>query len=132
MRLQPPGDVWIDVDRARLVQVLMNLLTNALEAVDSDEGLVRVKSYYDAEGRATVIEVVDNGPGIAAALSARVFEPFVSGRPGGTGLGLAVARGIVERHGGELRLADSNTGCRFELSLPAHAVRPAITTPVAA
>jgi len=60
---------------------------------------------------------------MAPALRGRVFEPFVSGRPGGTGLGLAVARGVIERHHGTLRLVDSGLGCRFEMSLPCQVTR---------
>ncbi len=129
LRLPAEGAaMWLTGSVENLAGALANLCLNAFEA-----GADTVTLEHTAAPRGRLgLAVVDNGPGIAAALSARVFEPFVSGRPGGTGLGLAVARGIVERHGGELRLADSNTGCRFELSLPAHAVRPAITTPVAA
>jgi signal transduction histidine kinase len=111
-----------------LAGALANLCLNAFEA---GADTVTVERLAAPRGRLG-LAVIDNGPGITPALHARVFEPFVSGRPGGTGLGLAVARGIVERHGGELRLADSTTGCRFELSLPARAVRPVITAPVAA
>jgi signal transduction histidine kinase len=110
-----------------LAGALANLCLNAFDAGAGTVSVERTAAPHDQ----LALAVIDNGPGIAPALRARVFEPFVSGRPGGTGLGLAVARGIVERHGGELRLADSTTGCRFELSLPARAVRP-VTAPVAA
>ena len=69
------------------------------------------------------LAVSDDGPGMAPALRGRVFEPFVSGRPGGTGLGLAVARGVIERHHGTLRLAESVVGCRFEIALPCRVTR---------
>jgi signal transduction histidine kinase len=111
-----------------LAGALANLCLNAFEA---GADTVIVERTTAPRGRLG-LAVVDNGPGIAPALRARVFEPFVSGRPGGTGLGLAVARGIVERHGGELCLADSTAGCRFELSLPARAVKPILTAQVAA
>lgn len=111
-----------------LAGALANLCLNAFEA---GADIVTVERMAAPRGRLG-LAVIDNGPGIARALRARVFEPFVSGRPGGSGLGLAVARGIVERHGGELRLADASAGCRFELTLPARAARPVAAAPVAA
>lgn len=71
------------------------------------------------------LAISDDGPGMAPALRGRVFEPFVSGRPGGTGLGLAVARGVIERHHGTLRLVESAIGCRFEVMLPGQVTRRA-------
>ncbi|HEX8777300.1 MAG TPA: ATP-binding protein, partial [Rhodanobacter sp.] len=58
------------------------------------------------------------GPGIDAATATRIFEPFFSTRPGGTGLGLAMARSVARAHGGELSLVPSPRGARFELRLP--------------
>ena len=111
-----------------LAGALANLCLNAFEAGADTVTVQRTAAPRGQLGLA----VIDNGPGIAPALRGRVFEPFVSGRPGGTGLGLAVARGVVERHGGELRLADSTTGCRFELSLPARVVKSIVAAQVAA
>lgn len=111
-----------------LAGALANLCLNAFEAGADTVTVERTAAPRGQLGLA----VIDNGPGIAPALRGRVFEPFVSGRPGGTGLGLAVAQGIVARHGGTLRLADSTVGCRFELSLPARAVKPIVTAQVAA
>ena len=111
-----------------LAGALANLCLNAFQA---GADTVTVERTAAARGQLG-LAVTDNGPGLAPALRAQVFEPFVSGRPGGTGLGLAVARGIVERHGGQLHLAHSDIGCRFELSLPARAARPRVAAQVAA
>ncbi len=93
---------------------LTNLCLNAFEAGATEVSVQRLRG---APGQLR-LAICDDGPGLAAELTGRVFEPFVSGRPGGTGLGLAVARAVVERHGGTLLLAESSLGCRFELALP--------------
>jgi two-component system sensor histidine kinase FlrB len=102
-----------------LASALANLCLNAFEAGARQ---VTVERLAVRQGRLH-LAINDDGPGMAPALRGRVFEPFVSGRPGGTGLGLAVARGVIERHQGTLHLADSAAGCRFEITLPARAQR---------
>jgi two-component sensor histidine kinase len=99
---------------ARLRQVLSNLLQNAAEA-----GAGRVDIRGVEENGAVLLEVRDDGRGIDPALRERLFEPFATGRKDGAGLGLAIARRIVERHGGELRLvARPGPGAAFEVRLP--------------
>jgi two-component system sensor histidine kinase FlrB len=98
---------------------LANLCLNAFEAGARQVAVERLPAPLGQ----LRLAIIDDGPGIAPALRGRVFEPFVSGRPGGTGLGLAVARGVIERHHGTLRLADSGVGCRFEIALPCHVTR---------
>ncbi|WP_242353125.1 PAS domain-containing sensor histidine kinase [Anaeromyxobacter sp. SG64] len=104
----------VRADPARLRQVLSNLLQNAAEA-----GAGRIEIRGSAVDGAVVLEVRDDGRGIDPALRARLFEPFATGRKDGAGLGLAIARRIVERHGGELRLvAGPGPGAAFEVRLP--------------
>ena len=101
-------------DAARLRRVLANLLSNAAEA-----GARRVVIRGRADGPAVRVRVEDDGPGVDPALRARLFEPFATGKAGGTGLGLAVSRRILERHGGSLALAEAaGGGAVFELTLP--------------
>ncbi len=110
----------IPIDPDGLHQVLMNLLTNALDAVEQRQGLIRVACRYEPEERITVIEVIDNGPGIAPSILPHLFEIFHSTKGNrGTGLGLAVARKIVEEHEGSIS-ADSNDGegTVFRVRLP--------------
>ena len=102
-----------------LAGALANLCLNAFEAGARQVTFERLP----APPRQLRLALSDDGPGIAPALRERVFEPFVSGRPGGTGLGLAVARGVIERHYGTLRLTESAVGCRFEVMLPAQVQR---------
>jgi two-component system OmpR family sensor kinase len=120
-RSHPRVDVRLDVpalpvraDPARLRQVLSNLLQNAAEA-----GAGRVEIHGAARDRGVFLEVRDDGRGIDPSLRERLFEPFATGRKDGAGLGLAIARRIVERHGGELRLvARRGPGAAFEVRLP--------------
>jgi signal transduction histidine kinase len=70
-------------------------------------------------GGPVVIEVADDGPGVPAAIAPRIFEPLVTGRTGGTGLGLALARRIVAAHGGSIALVPSSKGATFRIELPA-------------
>jgi signal transduction histidine kinase len=118
----------IVVDRQGMVQVLLNLMTNALDAVEGHpQPRVRVRTLWAKSSREPAVElsVEDNGPGVAADLLPRIFEPFFSTKEPnrGTGLGLAVSKEIIERHGGTIRVEPAPAGgARFVASLP---VRPA-------
>ncbi len=120
------GDPWSRVHPAQIQQVLLNLLINARQAMP-EGGTVRVRLGLDAAGRRAELSVQDTGIGIAPADLRRIFEPFYSTKTspdaagqGGTGLGLAVCRDIVEAHHGRLR-AESRLGqgSTFTLILPA-------------
>jgi signal transduction histidine kinase len=102
----------------KLRQVILNLVRNAAEAAGSG-GHLSVAVGRTADGGGTVT-VDDTGPGLSAEARARLFEPFFTTRPSGTGLGLAVSQGIARAHGGEID-ADASPigGARFTLRLPA-------------
>jgi two-component system NtrC family sensor kinase len=108
---------------SKLTQVLLNLVLNAGAAVvgaQREAGRVVVRARAEGIGRVR-IEVEDDGPGVAADVRDRLFEPFVTTKPvgEGTGLGLAVCRGLVESAGGEIGLDPSHEGgARFYLILP--------------
>lgn len=113
VRLQVPP-LPVDGDPHRLAQVLSNLLLNAAQA-----GARSVAMSGSVDGATARLEVRDDGPGVDPSLAGRLFEVFATARAGGTGLGLAVSRRIVERHGGVLRhLADGRPGAAFEVRLP--------------
>lgn len=104
------------VDRVQIQQVLLNLLRNALEAAD-DAGRIVISGHV--VGDMVHIAMVDNGPGIAPDLEADLFEPFVTSKATGMGIGLAISRTIVEAHGGRLwyEKADGG-GAAFYMTLP--------------
>ncbi len=110
----PEAGLAVYADRLQLEVVLRNLLANAVEAVkDVQEPRVVVLARHEAQ--AVRVSVLDNGPGVQAATD--VFEPFVSGKPMGMGLGLAVSRAIAEAHGGSLVSVRGERG-EFVLVLP--------------
>lgn len=119
-----PEDLTAPVDTARMHQVLANLLHNAVRHSPAG-GVVRLESRRS--GRDVLIDVVDDGPGIAPQDRQRVFERFargnVSGRTGestgGTGLGLSIVRWAVGLHGGTVSVADTSSGCTMRVALPA-------------
>ena len=108
----------ISVDRLQIELVMRNLISNAVEAVEvrPNRGEITVTATRNDSQHVRIV-VSDNGPGVPAATGQRVFEPFVSGKSSGMGLGLAVSRAIVEAHGGTL---DSRAGSHgeFHLVLP--------------
>lgn len=107
----------VEIDERQFKQALMNLLVNARQVLDAG-GVVRVRTRAASNGEA-VLEVEDDGPGIPEASRERIFEVFYSSRGGGTGLGLPIARQIVERHGGTIELESIvGSGTKFTIRLP--------------
>jgi signal transduction histidine kinase len=103
----------------QLEQVLINLITNAVHAVESG-GKVVVRARLDAPG-AALLEVADSGPGVAEEDHERIFEPFFTTKPDGkgTGLGLSIVRNIVDQHRGQISVGRSDLGgASFRVSLP--------------
>lgn len=104
-------------DRVELEQIIFNLVRNAMDAVaTATDRRVSVAGW--CEEAFIVIEVSDSGPGVPGDLRARLFEPFVTGKPGGTGLGLALCRRFAERMNGELALLAGQRETVFRLRLP--------------
>jgi signal transduction histidine kinase len=97
--------------------VLMNLCLNAVQAIVRD-GTVTVRTRWQPAGGLVVVEVTDTGPGIAEEIRAQIFEPFVSTKPGGGGLGLAIARQIAEEHSGKISYETGPNGTTFRVELP--------------
>ncbi|WP_300615052.1 ATP-binding protein [Dokdonella sp.] len=115
------GDVpEIECAPAQINQVLLNLVGNAIQAIDHDRGRILVRTQW-LDGRALIL-VEDNGKGIAAENLQRIFDPFFTTKPvgQGTGLGLAISHQIVGQHGGTIRVASKpGVGTRFLVVLPA-------------
>jgi signal transduction histidine kinase len=107
-------------DRDQVLQVLLNLVRNALDAMPAG-GTLRVAAR--GEGGAVAFSVSDTGPGVRPEDQPRVFEPYFTTKEGGTGLGLAIAQRIAEEHGGTLELRSApGEGATFTLTLPAAVV----------
>lgn len=115
-------------DGDQLLQVVLNLLKNASEAARG-RGTIRLHSYYEQSLRVRRdsgedqslplhVEVIDDGPGLPPEIAGQVFEPFVSGRENGTGLGLALAAKIISDHGGWLAVTSVPGRTVFRISLP--------------
>jgi nitrogen fixation/metabolism regulation signal transduction histidine kinase len=105
-------------DRLLLRRVLLNLVSNALEAMPKG-GVLEAQLRVD--GARVVLDLTDSGVGVPAEVRAHLFEPYFTTRSTGTGLGLAIAKRVVEDHGGTIELAagENGVGTRVRVSLPA-------------
>ncbi len=109
----------LEADPGRIRQLLNNLLTNAVEALDGKRNPV-IMIETKRSGDQIVLTVVDNGPGFQDGLIEQAFDPYVTSKPKGTGLGLAIVRRIVEEHGGQVELENvPQGGARISITLPA-------------
>ncbi|MBI3786613.1 MAG: PAS domain S-box protein [Deltaproteobacteria bacterium] len=107
----------VSADAKQLQQVLVNLFTNAMQAMQPAGGVLSVRLQRD--GHSVRVDVHDDGPGVPADVLPRVFDPFFSTKSEGTGLGLSVSYAIARAHGGELAVQSSpTTGTTFTLRLP--------------
>jgi len=119
--------LWVEGDAAQLRQVILNLITNAGDAIGREDGVVRVAtaradhSLLDPGSAGfAVIEVRDNGPGIDVETLQRIFEPRFTTKAAGHGLGLAVVQSVVRRHRGRLHAASADGGgTKFRIEIPA-------------
>lgn len=115
-----PGPATVMVDRIQIQQVLTNLMRNAMDAMhDSARRELVVRTYAAQDGEIAVV-VEDTGPGISEEISAQLFKPFVTTKPGGMGVGLSISKRIVEAHGGTMTVSQNAAGgATFRFTLPA-------------
>jgi signal transduction histidine kinase len=109
----------IDADSEQMFRIVLNLLRNAVEALAGrTNAAIEVSATRDERGVSLLI--ADNGPGVPAALQAKLFQPFATAaRAGGSGLGLAIARDLARLHGGEIVLAATGpNGTQFRVDIP--------------
>jgi PAS domain S-box-containing protein len=123
MKLQlNPTLPLISADRIRIRQILNNLVTNSLEALEGRVGaqiVFETQLVDDAQKQGLAIVVTDNGPGFQRDLIGTVFDPYVTSKPKGTGLGLAIVKKIVEEHGGRIEADNQRSGgARVRILLP--------------
>lgn len=137
LQIDIPSDFHCAVDRDRLLQVFLNLATNAAQAMP-DGGIMCMRAFeadsfkipigrnwnsFDPNRRFVCIEVSDTGPGIPPEIAGRIFDPFFSTKPktnrSGTGLGLPIARTIIQNHGGAIQVhSEPGFGAVFDILLP--------------
>ena len=109
------------LDENQIEQVLINILLNALHAVEAD-GVITIESHVDSDKGRIRIEIADNGCGISEENTKKVFEPFFSTKSNGTGLGLAVSYGIIQNHRGDIWFfSEPGKGTRFVIDIPVSA-----------
>jgi Na+/proline symporter/nitrogen-specific signal transduction histidine kinase len=123
VEMVPTWPITVFADRDRMIQVVINLLSNAAKFSPPDEGTVTVRLYF--KDREVRVEVADNGPGIHPDEQVKIFEKFKqitdfrNGKPTGTGLGLAICRRIIEYHNGSIWVESApGEGAKFLFSLP--------------
>lgn len=109
----------VHAQHVQLEQVLVNLLQNAVQACD-DGGTIAISIALDDGGRSRHcrLSVTDDGPGLAGDVRELLFQPFITTKPDGIGLGLAIARDIMRDHGGELQFDDLGKGATFTMVIP--------------
>jgi signal transduction histidine kinase len=117
-----PEDLCVDADADQLSRVLVNLVRNAVQALSqagSTDGPPKVTVTARREGRAVVITVADNGPGVPDRVRTNLFTPFAgAARTGGAGLGLSISAELVRLHGGTITLEPSPVGACFRIVIP--------------
>jgi two-component system, NtrC family, sensor histidine kinase HydH len=118
-----PSDLPVVLlDRDMFKQALLNIMLNAEQAMPQGGELTVQAS---AQGDEVILNLIDTGNGISADHLAKIFRPFFSTKPGGTGLGLPTTRKIIAAHGGTIRVqSDVGRGTQFSIHLPAHAKSP--------
>ena len=112
-----PNDVRVMFDRGHLNQIVWNLVRNAWQHCQKKEGSIRIAARPGYMGDAIICELADDGPGIPAELRPQIFEPFFTTRPGGTGLGLYIARELADANGAALELLPRGPGAYFRLTM---------------
>ncbi len=121
----------VECDRDQLIQVFLNLVKNAAEAAPEEAGQITIRTKFQNGFRMSVgaagdrlelpitVEIRDNGPGVPADMVDHLFQPFVSTKPKGSGLGLSLVAKIVAEHGGLVAYGDGQPGAVFKVRLPA-------------
>ena len=102
-------------------QIILNIIINAIQAIDHENGIIRIRSGLQKKDGRILIAVSDNGGGISAAVADKLFLPFVTDKQeeGGTGLGLSVTYGLVQAHGGDISFETRRgKGTTFTISMP--------------
>jgi signal transduction histidine kinase len=122
-----PDTPRVELDEDLSEQVFTNLILNACEAMGDQGGELKIRIFGESteHEELAIAEIVDSGPGVPAAMREQIFNPFVSTKKTGVGLGLAIVSKIVDAHGGRVTLGASETGQQgacFRVTFPAAGV----------
>jgi two-component system, LuxR family, sensor kinase FixL len=119
-RLQlAPNPPPVLIDKIQIQQVVLNLMRNSIEALEEADSRELVVSTVACEPEGIEVAVVDTGPGLTDEVAAQLFQPFVTTKPGGMGIGLSICRSIIDAHGGRIRAEPTpGGGASFRLILP--------------
>ena len=115
--MQVPDDLLVIFDRGHLNQIVWNLVRNAWQHCQKKEASIRILARPGYMGDAVILELGDDGQGIPAELRGQIFEPFFTTRPGGTGLGLYIARELADANGAALELLPKGPGAHFRITM---------------
>lgn len=114
-QLEKDQDIYCN--RSQIKQVLLNLIKNAIEAIDHKEGLIKIN--MDISKQQMILDIIDNGPGIPEGLANRLGEPFLTTKENGTGLGLMVTKQLLAQHGADLNIfRNEDRGSTFRVLIP--------------
>lgn len=116
-----PNNVDLQANLSKLLRVLQNLIANAIEAIHQTDKRGTIKVSALDKGTSIQLCVADNGPGIPEEIQSRFFEPFITfGKRGGTGLGSAIVRSIIDAHHGNIIFSTGSSGTTFTIQIPKH------------
>jgi signal transduction histidine kinase len=108
----------VRLDRDQFQQVVVNILINAMEAIERD-GEIRVETSHDEPRHTIALKITDTGHGIPDDVRLRLFDPFFTTKDTGTGLGLSISHGVIQRHGGNITFeSQAGKGTTFTITLP--------------
>lgn len=111
----------LSIDAEKIKRVMVNLLDNAVAAVNKEHSLIEIKTFYDMTADRAYVEVADNGCGVPSSHKLKIFEPYFSTKKSGTGLGLAIVSSIISDHHGSVSVRDNvpcGTVVSFDLPVP--------------
>ena len=107
------------MDRDKVKRALINLVTNSIKAINTDQGVVSLATRYEKNKGVALIEIADTGPGISDEDKNRIFDPYFTRNSDGMGLGLAIVHSIILEHNGKIHVEDNSPrGAKFVIELP--------------
>ncbi|MEJ2724661.1 MAG: ATP-binding protein, partial [Deltaproteobacteria bacterium] len=114
----------VRADPSLIEQVMLNLITNAAEAMKTVEGPKKIEIISSMEDERVMVKISDSGPGVPSHLRDKIFDPFYTTKNGSTGIGLSLSHRIIADHGGSLEISSSKWGgAEFKIEIPVENIR---------